>query len=274
MCSVPLIPNTTAGRYLCYLAAVIFVPFVVSPVFVMASETQANEDCRLSLQARQAMLRDADLESFNLGVSVNRRVATVWGAVPTKRLAARAVATVRNVQGIAAVVDQICIEAPLHMPVPRREFRPPAGGFDHKDRVPPAPQPKLQPPLPEYATKPSVPRLGTTVALPGPIGGNSTSRHEAKPAKPEKPAPTAQPTPKTSAAEQSLNAAIDNLCHSSPRYRHLRAQVADGVVRLQGTVVRGEDLFALAQSIGRLSGVTRVIVDGVRIDPLLAIGRD
>ena len=47
-----------------------------------------------------------------------------------------------------------------------------------------------------------------------------------------------------------------------------------GVVRLHGAVVRGEDVFALAQAIGRLPGVERVVVDGVRIDPLLQLGRD
>jgi osmotically-inducible protein OsmY len=49
------------------------------------------------------------------------------------------------------------------------------------------------------------------------------------------------------------------------RFQNVYGDVVDGAVFLRGTVRRGEDQFALATLISKLPGVTRVVLQDVRV---------
>lgn len=245
-----------------------FIAFVAFAGTTLAAGAPTYDDYRLSLQARQAVLGDSALEPFSLGVSVKRRIAMVWGAVPDKKLAERALDRIRKVPGIAEVIDRIAIEDPLPSPIPSREWpRPPAPPEPNAPSPPPE-TPRLQAPRPNYAAPPAAPKSGSTVKLPNasvPATWSPASRYEGNPAK------AGTPSSKSPPAFADVARVVAELCRASVRYRYVRTDVTDGVVRLRGSVVRGEDLFTLAQAIGRLPGVTRVVVEA-DINPLLQIG--
>lgn len=235
---------------------VLLVLLLVLPTALQAADPPTFDDCKLAAQARLALERDRALEPHRLGVSVRYRAATLWGAVPERILAERALEIVRRVQGVARVIDEISIETTPEL-VPLRRAWPPQPEADE----PPAPptRPPWYTPPSDFVTKPAPAKAGTTLALPhtaAPVTGQGVS--------------LLPPRLGRQAADQKQ--AVEELCRSSPRYRHVRAEIAGGVVKLHGVVVRGEDIFALAQAVGKLPGVERVVVDGVRIDPLLAIG--
>jgi hypothetical protein len=47
------------------------------------------------------------------------------------------------------------------------------------------------------------------------------------------------------------------------RFRLIRIDVQDGMVRLRGTGARAEDMMLLAGAVSRLPGVKRVLVEGM-----------
>ncbi len=71
-----------------------------------------SEDARLTLKALQALQSDRQLADVNVGVSVQYNVATLWGAVPSVELSARAETVVRGVLGIARVRNELRVESP------------------------------------------------------------------------------------------------------------------------------------------------------------------
>src|SRR5262245_10360620 len=70
-------------------------------------------DCRWTMQVRQSLLRDERLSDLNLGVTVHDHVAVLWGAVPSTELARLAVEKVQQIQGIAAVVNELYVDRSL-----------------------------------------------------------------------------------------------------------------------------------------------------------------
>ncbi len=71
-----------------------------------------TKDCQLTWYARQALLRDEELGSFNLGVSVHSATVTLWGTVPSAALARRAEEQLRKVPGLGEVCNQLRIVPP------------------------------------------------------------------------------------------------------------------------------------------------------------------
>src|SRR5262249_58720844 len=67
-------------------------------------------DCRLTVLARQSLQKDELLAALNLGVSVQSRTATLWGAIPSAELARRAEELVRQVPGGAEGQNDLRIE--------------------------------------------------------------------------------------------------------------------------------------------------------------------
>jgi hypothetical protein len=76
------------------------------------------------------------------------------------------------------------------------------------------------------------------------------------------PAPLESPRP-AAANSPELIGAIDRLQKADIRFQQVRIDVQGGIVRLGGTVNRWEDMFELAQSVARLPGVERVILQNV-----------
>ena len=80
------------------------------------------------------------------------------------------------------------------------------------------------------------------------------------------PQPVDQPRPGAgeAATSSSLIAAVSRLQQADVRYQQVQIDVQGGIVRLGGVVNRWEDMFELAQSIARLPGVERVILQDVK----------
>ena len=59
--------------------------------------------CARRWRARKLLADDPDLETFNIGVSVQNRVATLWGPVPSIEVAFRAELVLRTMFELTAV---------------------------------------------------------------------------------------------------------------------------------------------------------------------------
>ena len=60
---------------------------------------------------------------------------------------------------------------------------------------------------------------------------------------------------------------VTRVQRSEPRFGRLRAEVRGKTVHLEGTVQRWSDAHDLAQRIGRLPGVERVVLGDIRMEP-------
>jgi osmotically-inducible protein OsmY len=230
---------------------------------------QSDSDCTLTAAARQMLFDDVELGTLNLGVSVNDRVATVWGAVPSEAAARRAVDCLRRVQGIARVVNQLSIEPPsdplfdaLRLPPRRPIFQSSPAGWE------------VRPPTDVDGKKPARTRtsLGpASLPMRGLLGDSQPVATQGKPgaqsaALTEMPVmPTlALPTRPAETVSRDLPHAIADLQAKNARLRFVRPEVRDHIVYLRGFVYTWEDVFALAREISVLPGVERVILQDVQ----------
>jgi hypothetical protein len=71
-----------------------------------------HEDVRYTLLARQALGRDPLLAPLNLGVRVHRRVAVLWGPIPSTALKARAEQVLRQLPDLLDVRNQLHVVVP------------------------------------------------------------------------------------------------------------------------------------------------------------------
>lgn len=255
-------PQRSAGRsWTLVLGALgVFSPTMPATPSDPAVRSQQEEyevrDCQRTLRTRQALLQDEALANFNLGVSVRSGVATLWGLVPTRPLADRAVARVRLVPGILNVRSEIHVVPPgdpltdfLAAPVPNRwspsEVGPPP---------PRSPAALTSRPEPKPATDPSIPVMPLITIPPRP--GNGTSQPAAVILRPE-----------TGESPQKLIIVVDRLRQRDARFRWIHPEVQGGIVRLRGAVYHRQDLFDFAQAVSRLPGVERVVVEDVQVIP-------
>jgi hyperosmotically inducible periplasmic protein len=201
-------------------------------------ENPALRDARLVAKARRALQDDSVLSALNLGVSVKAGVASLWGTVPTPNLRHKAEDIVRKVPGILDVKNELGVEAADE---PLTEFlrihRPTGQEVATDWGRPPAWLTRRWTDVETTSNPPAPP----TVALMAPLGISAL---------PDAPG--------------NLALAIERVRQSDGRFLNVRAELQGGVVRLRGTVTRGEDLMALAQAISRLPGVERVVVIDVR----------
>jgi BON domain-containing protein len=200
-------------------------------------------DCRLTLKARQALLKEPALEKLNLGVSVRSNAATLWGDVTDRKLARHAEEVVRKVPGILTVRNDVRIappDDPVGDFVQNHRLSSPASPRVAQSHRPPATL-TSQPPEPVKSSELAVTLLPPT-ALPA--------------AEPAHVVPAAKP--------DDLSSTVEKLTRSDPRFRGLRPEIDGGIVRLRGSAGRWADVMELAQLISRLGGVERVILQDVR----------
>jgi hypothetical protein len=190
-------------------------------------------DLRYTLLARQALGRDPALAPLNLGVRVHRRVAVLWGPVPSEALKARAEQVLRQLPDLLDVRNE------LHVVTP--------------DDPPPQYLPETLPP---------------SSRGPGPSRPFAAPAENVR----LKPAPSAGLRDTGGAysilvpasAPLQLDRAIEALRRQAPRFAGLRAVVSGKQVRLSGTVRQLQDAYDLAAAIARLPGVERVALNDVR----------
>jgi hypothetical protein len=219
-----------------------------------------NADWLLTVQARQALLKDDRLAPLNLGVRVERRIATVSGAVPSADLARRAESRLRQVPGMAGVQNELHVLCPgdplaevLLQPVPQ-----PAAPFG-KPLVPGNFRPRAE--LTGRGEEHQPASVPGVLPQPGKRSAAAAALISTPPISiphPPDPGPATIPSP----GPVGLETAIERLRQGDMRLRMIRIEVQEGMVHLRGIGARAEDLMQLAGAVSRLPGVKRVVVEG------------
>jgi hypothetical protein len=208
------------------------------------------------LHAQRLLREDRTLGPLGLGVSVRDGVATVWGEVPSRDLRERAVRTLRQIQGMIDVRNELQIARkreeslsliPLHPDPPTRTQSaspdPVSGSLGALTGRAPVPEP---PPA----------------AVPGsPLPDNPVTLLPPRPAAPRPGlAPGrlvhGQPPPPT------LAAAVERIRQGDARFRSVRAEVRGTIILLRGNGKDSDHVMLLAQALSGLPGVERVVVAG------------
>jgi osmotically-inducible protein OsmY len=224
-----------------------------------AQETSARDLAR-ELQVLHALHRDPQLKPLNIGVKVHDRVAVLWGPVPTRALAERAVLVVKKLPEIGVVDNQLMVQfreetvyPPLPLvpkPTPRKSDPPPPP----ESLLPPMLDLVWQPVNPERPAtppKPSVALLPSLTSQPSVTGTVSRPREKLE-------------EPPDAAA---ISGAVQSLIQSDQRYRRVRYEVKQGQVFLGGVVGRWSDLRELSVAVTHIPGVDSVVLREVRAEP-------
>jgi hypothetical protein len=78
-----------------------------------ASAIGMIRDLRLALLARRELRNDKLLAGYDLGVEVKAGVARVWGSLPDRDLARRALSRLEHIDGIREVVSELKTAGPV-----------------------------------------------------------------------------------------------------------------------------------------------------------------
>jgi hypothetical protein len=237
---------------------------------------------RLELHARKALLADEQLAGLNLGIRVREGVATVWGSVPSKELADRAVQKVGVVQGILDVRSELLVVKPPPPPVtlpfenegptmtesafPDREqgtLAPPLNPVPVVISGPTAPEPAEQRfPVPAEqlhrepegeGRSPAVHREAEPVVklLPPRVWTVSSADRESV----EEKNPAGAPP-----ATEAVAVAIERIRTADPRFRSLRVEIQGTALWVLSSAEQGGEAMELANQLSRIQGVSGVIV--------------
>jgi hypothetical protein len=254
-------PNLGAGSLGAFLlAGLLLGPGVAGLAAADPRDVPEYRDLQQTMRARGALLKDKALAPLNLGVRVHNRVATLWGPVPSKELKERAARVLRQVPDFLEVRNELHVEPPADQAPP--QYLP--------ERLPPSKQTSAGPGFPgededwrgrfgrrtaellRTASPSESVRLKPAVAS-GPEGGESV----VLPA-------VAIPAPPERTPEMMLAQAVERLRQADRRYQGLRADVRGGEVCLSGTAAHWDDVHELARAVGRLPGVSRVVLEQIR----------
>ncbi len=247
----------TLSRLLILLPATLWLNDVPARAALAADST---DDLILTVLARKALLDDRDLASLNLGVRVHRRVATLWGPVPSIATAQRAIAMLTNLPELVRVQNDLHIadeslpfSAATSTPLPQIPAATPALPVTLTGRMPEAAAP-------------------AAVAKPDPAAITDGAWQSARPAQdPRMPdhrefemvLPSLRvPTPPLSdpasaALDRSIEKSTRDL-QSKQRFQAIHVQVKDALVTLAGAP--SPALYDFAHAVSHLPGVRRVIV--------------
>jgi hypothetical protein len=236
-----------------------------------------------TLQVRKAFAQDKELAALNLGVTVENRIATLWGPAPSTELlnkavkVARAVPDILEVRCYMFVVDAGWPE-PKTLPDPAGAVKPPV-----------APTPGL--PLsknsggPWIAAEPPAPGKTTmNEKTQNPWQPAITEKHDSFKPMPVQPtghgedqalfvlpaiavpaAPANGNTPSSVPFVLTLKDRVLQLKGNDPRYQYLDILVEENRVYLNGLVYQWGDLQQLTKAIAQTPGVQNVIVGQVQI---------
>jgi hypothetical protein len=220
-------------------------------------------DLELTLQARKVL---EPLAAPKVAVSVRNRFVTLWGCAPTREVARRAEDRVRQVVGVAGVINELHIKSgesdSLMLAWANPVARPPLA-----DPIV-AEKPHRQENL---VWRPVVPELEAIGPAPPSLAGVRSEAEKDRlsrtrstlvaswPAQKEQKPLGAPPAPPPSLAN-----AVEELRLADQRFQNLRADVSDGTIRLSGSIYRMEHVFELAKTLARLPGVKRVLFDQVK----------
>jgi hypothetical protein len=244
-------------------AALAWAVLCASPAWGLA-ENPLLRDFRLTLLAREALQSDPVLAPWNLAVHVQNGVAVLVCEAPSKELAQRAVARLRQLPELTGVRNQLSADPLAGFPGREVVARPPPRPPNEEDlsslpsvgpvRVVPRPGPS-----PAVGASPQ-PKGAATFAVSPPVKGATPGQAS--------PTSTATPAPVFPAKTSSgIERAIRGLQLKEERFRRLRVEVQGDRVILSGAVPAWRDLHELSAAITRIPGVAGVTVREIRTEP-------
>lgn len=235
----------------------------------LPARDESARDWVLSNLARRVLLKDEQLASLNIGVSVKDKVATIWGTLPSKEAGKRAEEMLKKINGIASVINE-CKIVPPPSAVPQqvadavkrlqeREAeealalrQPPPPTATTGRQVVAKPEPDVLAPRvvndPTEVRLPPLPPPPAAVLLPPEFSPVSPS--------PTSPAPA---TPVSFSGDP-----IERTRRSEPRFRDVVLEVKGGVVKISGSVPKMKDAWDLADKLNAVNGVRQVILGNVQ----------
>jgi osmotically-inducible protein OsmY len=247
-----------------------------------SSLVEPDQDCQLTLLARQKLLQEPSLAPLNLGVSVRDGVALLWGTVPASAHAQRAENCLRSLQGLLNVVNELRIES-TDAPKTRRGCgvpevgrisipsnlrgrisNPSYAGRDSERISQPPETPQWTPPgAPMPSLLPS--GLGLAASLVSPANPDSPAKRvvgqKASRTQPD----LCQGNPSNGFPKEGMGACltemIGQLQRNDRRYQSIEVLVRGGLVFLTGPADHSDEIFHFAQAITDLPGLDQVIVN-------------
>ncbi len=228
----------------------------VEPLSVQQAE-KSTRDRALMNAARRAVAKDDLLKALPLGISVNDKVATIWGNIPSPDLAKRAEALVRKINGIATVMNE-CRVVPTD-PLPQAIAEAVKKARD--SNIDPGTSAKQQlPAAPVATTRRIVAKPTSEEVVLNPKG----DLNEKVPGVPLLPPPPSVVLLSPVATRETIgNDDWETIRRSEPRFGDLTLQVQAGTVVIGGVVTRMEDAWDLARKLNALPGVKQVILGKV-----------
>jgi BON domain len=228
------------------------------PPRLAAISVAPREDARdwvLANQARRALLKDEQIASFNVGVSVKDKVATIWGTLPSAEVGKRIEEMLKKINGIASVVNE-CKIVPPASPVPQQVA-------DAVKRLQDGEEVASRPVAPPAATtgRQVVAKPAPEMLAPRPVN----DPHEARltPLQPP-PAAVLLPPVLSSDAPTMGNDSVETVRNSEPRFKEVALDVKGGVVKINGRVGKMKDAWDLAEKLNNVNGIRQVILGNVQ----------
>jgi hypothetical protein len=215
-----------------------------------------NRDLRHTIAARRALFTDKELGPLNLGVKVHKRVAVLWGPVPTPAIARRAIDLLRKLPDLIDVRDDLKVEPDPNRPLFLPDISP------ERLRLPPLPPP--QPGPPGILAHRSVAPPAIAAVQADPTGWQQVQMGRKDPRIPDDRefdrVVSALPVPTPSAeTDKPLPQALEDL-QKDKRFSHLRIEMKGEVVYLRTDSEQSQGIYELARIISHLAGVQRVVV--------------
>lgn len=232
---------------------------------VLSREDSAR-DWILTNQARRSLLKDDEIATLNVGVSVKDKVATIWGTLPSPIVGTRIEGILKKINGIASVVNECKIVAPpstvpdqVADAVKRLQQGQDGEGIAAHSPPPNAtvgrqvsakPAPEMLPPRPVNDP--------TDIRLP-PLPPPPAAVLLQPVLSPESPALSESPASPATGLDS-----VERIRSSEPRFKDVTLEVKGGVVRISGMVLKLKDAWDLAEKLNSVNGVRQVILGNVQ----------
>jgi hypothetical protein len=229
------------------------------PLTVQLPE-QTPRDWVLTSAAKRALQNDEQLVRLSLGVSVNNKVATIWGTLPSKEMATRADETLKKIKGVAAVINE-CRIVPVDL-VPQAVADAVNKARNQGDDPDTSAKQSFPPPLAPTSR---------VVAKPGYDGlplKPSGVPHDLVPGDSIAPSPRAAVllSPVTNDGVDAPTADLnewERARRSEKRFKDVTLVAQNGIVKINGIVPQMKDAWDLAEKLNNLAGVKQVILGDV-----------
>ncbi len=199
----------------------------------------AGRDVEHTMQARKLLHNEPDLATLNIGVSVQNRVATLFGPVPSVDAIFRAELCLRSMIGLVEIRNEMFVSDQVE------PIRPPVKLHSPSINPPDVTPPLLPHKAPMNFKKPEEPTRQAPKANKQPVA-QKTSQPKASLGHPE--------------AESDLASVLRALLGSKSIYEKVQFTIDKGCVYLSAPEENADALHEASRAIARLPGVASVVL--------------